>query len=89
MAAIIAAPMTETPRTIDGYVPRHVRLYVLRVMFEQGGEYSQSELALRFGVSDDTIRRDLELLQTCEYIRLPLVCRTIYEKRWRMMEGEG
>lgn len=74
------------PCTIDGYVPRHVRLYVLRVMFEAGGEYSQAELAQKFDVSDDTIRRDLDELQSCEYIRLPLVCRVINEKRWKLME---
>lgn len=76
------------PHTIDGYVPRHVRLYVLRLMFESGAEYSQAELAERFNVSHDTIKRDLDELQTCEYTHLPLVCRVVHEKRWRMMGHE-
>ncbi len=90
MAAIIAEPSKDThlPCTLDGYVPRQVRLYVLRVMFLAGGEYSQRELVEKFGVSDDTIRRDLTELQTCEHLRLPLVSRIIYEKRWRLMEKE-
>lgn len=82
------ATVTALPLTIDGYVPRHVRLYVLRLMFESGAEYSQAELAERFNVSHDTIKRDLDELQTCEYTHLPLVCRVVHEKRWRMMGHE-
>lgn len=75
----------DLPRTIDGFVPHDVRLYVLRLLFMAGGEYSEVELADRFDVSEDTIHRNIIELQTCQHYRLPLEVREIREKRWRIM----
>ncbi len=76
---------TELPRTIDGFVPHDVRLYVLRLLFMAGGEYSEMELADRFDVSEDTIHRNIIELQTCPHYRLPLESREVRERRWRIM----
>lgn len=73
---------TELPRTAEGRVPKQVRLYVLRVVFMAGGEYSEAELAEPLGVSLDTIQRDLLDLQDCPWVRLPLRSRKIVETRW-------
>jgi hypothetical protein len=86
--AATSPQIIDLPRTIDGFVPHDVRLYVLRLLFMAGGEYSQQELALKFNVSEDTIHRNLTELQTCEHYRLPLACREVREKRWRLIGDE-
>jgi predicted DNA-binding transcriptional regulator YafY len=75
----------DLPRTIDGFVPHDVRLYVLRLLFMAGGEYSEQELASKFNVSEDTIHRNIIELQTCVHYRLPLEDREVRERRWRIM----
>ena len=57
----------------------------IKWMFLEGGEYSTAQLAQRFGVTDDTIRRDLASLG--RYI--PLVRQVVIEVRWKLMQREG
>ena len=54
-------------------------------MFEAGGEYSVTDFVEKFGVSEDTVSRDLATLQDAP-IRLPLV--RVVKVRWRMMGKE-
>lgn len=77
----------DLPRTISGQVCRAVRLTTMVRMFEAGGEYSNIQIAEMFGVSYDTVERDVNALQDAP-LRIPLVCREIHEKRWKMMDDK-
>jgi predicted DNA-binding transcriptional regulator YafY len=89
MAQTLQQIIAELPRTADGKVPKQVRLYVMRVVFLAGGEYSEAEFAEPLGVSLDTIQRDIHDLQDCPWVRLPLVCRKVQETRWRLESAEN
>lgn len=56
----------------------------IKWMFQEGGEYSTAQLATMFGVTDDTIRRDLNSLGRF----MPLIRRVVIDVRWKLM-GKG
>jgi len=89
MAQTLQQIIEELPRTADGKVPKQIRLYVMRVVFLAGGEYSESEFAGPLGVSLDTIQRDIHDLQDCPWVRLPLRCRKVQETRWWVEPAEN
>ena len=80
--------IADLPRTIDGRVPRHVRLYLMHIAFERGADYSEEQLARSFGISMDSIQRDIKDLQCPDprwnWPGLPLESYKINETRWRI-----
>lgn len=58
---------------------RAERLFWMKCAFVDGGSFTVTELAEKFGVVETTIQRDLQVLST--RLGVPLIC----EVRWRLM----